>query len=51
MELIQYDVVNAFIYTNIPYNVFIKMLDSYTKKGRILRLWKALYSFRELLLL
>jgi len=38
MKLIQYDIVNAFIHTNIPYDVFMKMLDSYTKKGRILQL-------------
>jgi len=51
MELIQYDVVNTFVHTNILYNVFIKMPDGYTKKGRILRLWKALYGLRESLLL
>jgi len=51
MELIQYDVVNAFIHTNILYNVFMKIPDGYTKKGRILQLRKALYSFRESLLL
>jgi len=47
MELIQYDVVNAFVHTNIPYDVFMKMPDGYTKKGRILQLRKALYGLRE----
>jgi len=51
MELIQYDVVNAFVYINILYDVFMKMPDGYTKKGRILRLRKALYGLRESLLL
>jgi len=51
MKLIQYNVVNAFVHTNIPYDVFIKMPDGYIKKGRILQLWKALYGLKESLLL
>ena len=47
LELIQYDAVNAFVNALLPYDVFIKMLPGYRKRGRILHLKKALYRLRE----
>lgn len=47
LATIQYDVINTFVHTEIPCDVFMKMPDDYTKKGRVLRLWKALYGLKE----
>lgn len=46
LELIQYDVVNAFVHAPIDQDVFMKMPDGYRKKGTILQLNKALYGLR-----
>ena len=47
LELVQYDVVNAFVHALLPYNVFMKMLPGYTKQGKVLLLKRALYRLRE----
>ena len=47
LELVQYDIINAFIHILLLYNVFIKMLPGYIVWGKMLRLKKALYRLRE----
>ena len=51
LELIQYDVVNAFANAELPYDVFMSLLQGYRKPGKILKLNKALYGLQESLIL
>lgn len=46
LELIQYDVVNAFVHAPIDQDIFMRMPDGYRKKNTILLLNKALYGLR-----
>ena len=46
LELIQYDVVNAFANAELPYDVFMSLLQGYRKPRKILLLNKALYGLR-----
>src|SRR5437763_15130373 len=46
LELIQYDVVNAFANAELPYDVFMSLPQGYRKPGKILKLNKALYGLR-----
>ncbi|KAI7772858.1 hypothetical protein LA080_001633, partial [Diaporthe eres] len=46
LELIQYDVVNAFVHAPIDQDIFMRMPRGYEKKGTILMLNKALYGLR-----
>lgn len=46
LELIQYDVVNAFVHAPIDRDIFMKMPHGYKRKGKILKLNKALYGLR-----
>src|SRR5437763_6456206 len=46
LELIQYDVVNAFANAELPYDMFMSLLQGYRKPGKILKLNKALYGLR-----
>ena len=48
LELIQYDVVNTFANTELPYDVFMSLLQGYQKPGKILKLNKVLYRLRKL---
>ena len=43
LELIQYDVVNAFANAGLPYDVFMSLPQGYQKPGKVLKLNKALY--------
>jgi hypothetical protein len=47
LELIQYDVVNAFVNADLLFEVYIKLPPSYQKGGVVLRLRKALYGLRQ----
>jgi hypothetical protein len=47
LELIQYDVVNAFVNADLNQEVYMKMPPGYRKPGMILLLRKALYGLRE----
>ncbi|GAB1319504.1 putative retrotransposon HobS hobase [Madurella fahalii] len=47
LELIQYDVVNAFVHAKLPYDVFMRMPPGYRTRGKVLHLHKALYGLRE----
>jgi hypothetical protein len=47
LELIQYDVVNAFVHAKLPYDVFMRMPPGYSTRGKVLHLQKALYGLRE----
>ena len=47
MELIQYDVVNAFVNAKLEEDIFMKMPPGYRKTGKILKLNKALYGLRK----
>ena len=53
LEIIQIDIVNAFIYYNLNKVVYIRLLLGFTKGkiDKVLRLRKALYRLRRLLLL
>ncbi|KAI7772910.1 hypothetical protein LA080_013430 [Diaporthe eres] len=46
LELIQYNVVNAFIHTPINQDIFMRIPRGYEKKGTILMLNKALYELQ-----
>jgi hypothetical protein len=46
LELIQYDVVNAFVHASIDQEIFMRMPPGHRKKGTILMLNKALYGLR-----
>ena len=46
LELIQFDVVNAFVNATLPYAVFMTLPPSYRTPGKVLRLNKALYGLR-----
>lgn len=46
LELIQYDVTNAFVHANLDREVYMKMPVGYRKPGTILQLHKALYGLR-----
>jgi hypothetical protein len=47
LELVQYDVVNAFVNINIDEEVYMHMLPGYREGGKILRLNKALFKLRR----
>jgi hypothetical protein len=47
LELIQWDVVNAFVHADLPYDVFMKLPPGYSEENTILKLKKALYGLRE----
>lgn len=50
LEIIQYDVVNAFVHASLPYDVFMRLPPGYrhgTNKDTVLLLKKALYGLRE----
>lgn len=46
LEMIQYDIVNAFVHAPIDEKIFMRMPHGYRKKGMILQLNKALYGLR-----
>ena len=46
LELVQYDIVNAFVNAKLPYNLYMSMPRGYRKPGKILKLNKALYGLR-----
>lgn len=46
LELIQYDVVNAFVHAHLDQDIFMRMPQGYRKPGTILKLNKALYGLR-----
>lgn len=47
LELLQYDVVNAFVHAKMPYDVFMRMPHGFEKQDQVLKLNKALYGLRE----
>jgi len=47
LDLIQYDVVNAFVHADLPTRTFMRAPPGHRKPGRILELKKALYGLRE----
>ena len=49
LELLQFDVVNAFVHAPLPYDIFMRMPKGYTSEGTdvVLKLQKALYGLRE----
>ena len=47
LELIQYDVVNAFVHATLPKPLYMKSPPSFKKTGIALQLLKALYGLRE----
>jgi hypothetical protein len=47
LELIQWDVVNAFVHADLPHNVFMKMPPGFTEHNTVMKLKKALYGLRE----
>ncbi|KAF6517865.1 hypothetical protein HZS61_008144 [Fusarium oxysporum f. sp. conglutinans] len=46
-EMLQYDAVNAFVHATIDEDIYMEMPMGYRKKGRILKLRKALYGLRR----
>ena len=51
LELLQYNVVNAFVYIDLKEKIYMKILLRYRRFRTILQLNKALYSLRKSLLL
>lgn len=47
LELIPWDVVNAFVHADLAYDVFMKMPPGLNEPSTALRLKKALYGWRE----
>lgn len=47
LEMIQYDVVNAFVHADLPYDIFMRMPPGFEKRDTVLLLKKALYGLRE----
>ena len=47
LELIQFDVVNAFVNADLPNKIYMRMPPGYRTAGMILQLQKALYGLRE----
>ena len=47
LELLQYDVVNAFVNAELKQDVYMRMPPGYRRPGRILKLQKALYGLRQ----
>ncbi|KAL9567430.1 hypothetical protein ACKAV7_008380 [Fusarium commune] len=47
LELLQYDVVNAFVNAELKQDVYMRMPGGYRKPGLILKLQKALYGLRQ----
>jgi hypothetical protein len=47
LELIQYNVVNAFVHAKLPYKIYIRIPLGYEKSGTVLLLRKALYGLKE----
>jgi hypothetical protein len=47
LETVQIDAVNAFMYCDLDEVVYIQMPPGFTKKGKVLRLRKALYGLRR----
>jgi hypothetical protein len=47
LETIQMDAVNAFVHCDLDEVVYMKLPPGYTKKGKVLRLRKALYGLRR----
>ena len=46
LELLQYDVTNAFVHAKIDRDIYMRLPRGYTKPGIVLRLNKALYGLR-----
>jgi hypothetical protein len=51
LELKQYDVTNAFVHATLDRDIYMRMPRGYWKPGTLLKLLKALYGLRILLLL
>ena len=51
LELLQFDVTNAFVNADIENKLYIRILLGYRKGGVVYRLRKALYSLRQVPLL
>jgi transposase InsO family protein len=47
LELIQYDVVNAFVNAELTQEIYMRLPPGYRKEGTVLRLRKALYGLRQ----
>ena len=47
LDLLQYDAVNAFVHADLDEEVFMHMPPGFSKRGRVLRLRKALYGLRK----
>ena len=47
LDLIQYDIVNAFVNADLNQEIFMRMPPGYRTSGKILLLQKALYRLRE----
>jgi hypothetical protein len=47
LDLIQYDVVNAFVNARLDHQILMRMPPGYKKAGKILLIQKALYGLRE----
>ena len=47
LETIQTDIVNAFVHYNLNKVIYIKMPPGFGKKGKVLRLKKALYRLQR----
>lgn len=46
-EMIQFDVVNAFVHADLPYDIFMRFPPGFERQDTILLLKKALYGLRE----
>lgn len=51
LEILQLDIVNIFVYVDLNKTVFRRMPSGYGKKGKVLKLNKALYGLRQSLFL
>ena len=47
LELIQYNMVNAFMHAEIPYNVLMRMPRGFKKQDRVLKINKTLHGLRK----
>ena len=47
LELLQYNVVNAFVYVDLDEKIYMKMPPGYRRFGTVLLLNKALYGLRK----
>ena len=51
LEILQLDVINAFVYANLDDTVFMKMPSGYMQSGKVLKLNKVLYGLSRSTLL